>query len=870
MANLTSPGVSVSIIDDSIYAAQGQGTVPFVAIATAQDKTTPDGSELATGTSLSTAGKVHLITSQRELLQTFGDPVFQSAGGTAIHGSPLNEYGLLAAHSYLGLANRAYIVRADIDLAELEGTSVAPSGDLDEGIYWLDSDDTDYGLSELVEDPNNPANVVWSPVEMDYVFINAVNDTIGENGEHAMLVNDEPYNNETVLSVSYHYKENGAWVLLRFGSYDAGAQAARLIAGSVYPVNDAQGNALTTNNIGTSYWLKTSGNLSANLKFRVSDGNGSFVDATIINVLFDTDVETSHANASLAYGNLLTDGVLYSQIRFSSDTTGGAGDGFSDTHIYRYSNGEWLPVNGVSTDTTAPVSDPIDGTYWYNPDVGLNSNGQSTVDLLVNNGTGSWENIIAPGHGAGDYTGSISSVQFFNQSLNPIEAGATLVHGDVWLDSADLVNYPSMFKWVVNKWIAIDKSDQTTPSGIVFGDARGRPDYNFDDADITQGVNNGLNNAPDLDLDAPDPDAYPAGMLLWNTRYSSMGVRQIATEQLVAIDNNGVEIIRARWNTVSGNKSDGSPYMGIDAQKVVVTRAVNAVIVSNDDLRSESLTFNLLAAPGFPECIDELVSLNIDRKETGFVIGDSPFGLSADATSLQAWATNANSADGNGDDGLTTASPYLGVYYPSGLSTNVDGSEVVVPSSHMALRVFGYNDQAAYQWFAPAGTQRGVVSNASSVGYLDDEGEYVAVTLNQGQRDTLYSANVNAIATIPGSGPVIYGQKTRSATTSAMDRVNVARLVNYIRTQADVMARPYLFEQNDTITRANVKEIFERFMGELISLRAITDYLVVVDDSNNTGARIDKNELWISLAVQPTKSVEFIYIPIRIVNTGEL
>src|SRR5690606_17259039 len=138
MATLLSPGVSVDIIDESFYGSSGPGTVPLIFIATAEDKLDASGSAIAEGTRKENAGKLLLMTSQRELLQTFGLPNFYSVQGTARHGYELNEYGLLTAHSYLGVANRAYVIRADVDLAQLEPTDLPPVGEPANGTYWLD------------------------------------------------------------------------------------------------------------------------------------------------------------------------------------------------------------------------------------------------------------------------------------------------------------------------------------------------------------------------------------------------------------------------------------------------------------------------------------------------------------------------------------------------------------------------------------------------------------------------------------------------------------------------------------------------------------------------------------------------------------
>jgi phage tail sheath protein FI len=225
----------------------------------------------------------------------------------------------------------------------------------------------------------------------------------------------------------------------------------------------------------------------------------------------------------------------------------------------------------------------------------------------------------------------------------------------------------------------------------------------------------------------------------------------------------------------------------------------------------------------------------------------------------------------NGDDGMVTYDEYLSVFYPVGYTTNRDGANVVVPSSHMMLKTITLSDNVSYPWFAPAGTRRGGITNASSVGYIDAAtGEFQTVALNEGQRDTLYNAQVNPITFFTGVGHVNFGQKTRAKNASALDRINVSRLVVYLRTQLNRLARPYIFEPNDRITRDEIKQACESLLLELVGLRAISDYVVVCDTSNNTPSRIDRNELWVDIAIVPIKAVEFIYIPLRVKNTGAI
>ncbi len=972
---LVSPGVSVSITDESFFSSSGPGTVPLIMIATKQNKLTPDGSGIAQGTTTANANQLYLISSQRELLQTFGDPDFNEVGGTAQNGYPLNEFGLLAAYSYLGAANRAYIVRADVDLTELDPTSTEPTAAPADGTYWLDIASTLPGLFRY-------STVTSSWIEVtDYTIVTDVNISDGSptpssGYQDGDIIANFKDNGQIVylqrVSSAWQTMGNATWRATR--DFQWAPHAAEPTLPSIATYN---GNALDDN----SYWLKTT-TPDRGLDITLShydSGLGQFVTDTVANVetfqILDSDVTAAQLRATNYYYGLtgidatsITAGTVVaftdSNGAFGGPSTsrtpgaqgdGGIGDGpaladltllihngsattsitssaitfpftlanatstisingvdtgdldgtynnvselvtelndaahvaaFSaqgivvsegataDTIVLTsslgldfgitdennagilaslglsegdfasnferlttntvFSSGEFATTSSLVTSlerqSVAPTGTVADGTYWYDPSF--------SVDLLINDGTGAWAELSGTLH---------------VQSSEPTSLSAN----DIWVDT-DVEDYPVIYRRNTGDtaWVLVDNTDQTTSAGIVFADAR---------VDSDQAANN-------LDSDAPDPLLYPGGLLLWNTRASGRNVK-VWTEGAVTspsyTDTSGRAWGLDRWVSASGNAADGSLITGQDAQKAVVVEKIGEVLISNEEIRDDTIFYNLIATPGYPELIDEMITLNVDRKEQGFVIGDSPFNLSNSTTDLQAWCSNSAGASGNGDDGLVTADTYLGVYYPSGLSTNVDGNEVVVPASHMVLRVMAQNDQTAYPWYAPAGFTRGTVTNATSVGYLNSSDEFVPVSLTQGQRDTLQQNNVNPIANIPNRGLVVFGQKTRQATASALDRVNVARLVNYIRYQADQLAQPFLFEPNDTVTRGIVKDAFDSFMAELVTLRGLNDFLVVCDESNNTPARIDNNELWIDIAIQPIKSVEFIFIPIRIRNTGD-
>jgi hypothetical protein len=421
-----------------------------------------------------------------------------------------------------------------------------------------------------------------------------------------------------------------------------------------------------------------------------------------------------------------------------------------------------------------------------------------------------------------------------------------------------------------NQWVYIDKTDQTSQSGIVFADARWDADGTMDPIMDAKPLITDLLASDYVDLDAPDPALYPRGMLLWNARRSGYNVKEFrANYYSTTFPDESQPDVDSTWATISGNKDDGSMYGGRSAVRNIVVEALKAALDTNSDIREEQRILNLFATPGYPEAIANMVALNSDRKETGFVVGDSPMRLTPTSTDLLNWVNNSSKYAGV--DGLATASAYLGVFYPSGLSNDLSGNAVVVPASHMALRTIIKSDANSYPWFAPAGVRRGLIDNATALGYIDsDSGELVKIGVSEGLRDTLYENAVNPLTFLNGVGLVNYGNKTRSGTTSALDRINVARLITYLRMSLNTMAKGYIFEPNDKIIRDQIKQATEGLLNDLVAKRAIYDYVVVCDTSNNTPSRIDRNELYVDIAISPVKSVEFIYIPIRVLNTGAI
>ena len=326
-----------------------------------------------------------------------------------------------------------------------------------------------------------------------------------------------------------------------------------------------------------------------------------------------------------------------------------------------------------------------------------------------------------------------------------------------------------------------------------------------------------------------------------------------------------------RWVSVTPLQTDGSGTFGRKAQRAYVVSKIKSQIDTNTTVRdTDTLTFNLLACPGYPEAIQNLINLNTDIGQTAFVVGDTSMRLQPTGTALTAYGNNTALATDNGETALVSYDPYMAAFYPSGYTTDNSGNYIVVPPSHMMLRTIINSDAKSYPWFAPAGTRRGGVDNATSVGYIDSTGEFKTVSLYEGLRDVMSTVKINPIATLPGVGLVNFGQYTRSQGASALDRINVARLVAYLRRQLSILAKPFLFEPNDQQTRNEIKAAAESLLLELVGQRALYDFLVVCDSSNNTPARIDRNELYMDIAIEPVKAVEFIYIPLRLLNTGAI
>lgn len=1114
MAQLNSPGVTVTVVDESFYTPAAPSTVPLIVIATEENKPNGANTGIAPGTLKANAGLAYLITSQRDLSETFGIASFKTdANNNPIHAGEQNEYGLHAAYSYLGVSNRAYVVRADIDLGSINAKAEAPEAPAENGTHWLDIANSNWGIFEWNGDAKGTGNgqtfikkipiVITNPSKVvdyansDYTPKSSVG-TIGDYAVVSLMNLDTSYDEADTIwfkspgNAPWNSVQAGQWVkvgsqeweeswpvavstlanisaadteVLTFNAFGSSAVENLTISGTdattianqinsfstyvkasvtkngrlaIHLVDSRTSTVLSGSAVALlglpatplnepafyvqphtkvpaykstdtyprptgSLWIKsTAPNGGMNLVMKKynsdsaswesvatpvhADGKEAILQmdkggginlpvgtlfcqfnvteerrtpfvlgtplmprnsdlkfyrrrasgaTTVQSVKIDTVFQSN--NGSYADFNIIettttgtkTVNILYQLLGNADDADGIAGavnnaglentvasvdvqnrvilthklggelrlidnSGFGflndffgaevNPNLYpgpAATNVDflvtlWEPLRFTAS-AEAPTSLTKDGTLWYNSLV-------DEVDIMVHNGTKwvGYKQLYAATDTNGPLVSATAPAKQSDGSTDPVD-------NDLWIDTSDIDLYPRIYRFdnskpgpIPTRWVLIDNTDQSSEEGILFADARwNTTGEGKDPSTIAQLL---LNDH--VDPDCPDPALYPKGMLLWNMRRSGFNVKKFVQNyidnnarnpRITLIDNNGdrynpimQNYYPHRWVTVSGNQQNGAGNFGRLAQRRVVVEALQAVINSSKDIREEARVFNLSACPGYPELIGELINLNFDRGLTAFIVGDTPSRLTPDATSLKNWGDNLRLSLEDNDVGAASYDEYMGMFYPWGFTSDNFGRNVVVPPSHMMLRTIALSDSVSFPWFAPAGTRRGGVTNASAVGYVDKEGEFVTVALNTGQRDTLYDVKINPITFFTGVGLVNFGQKTRAKAASALDRINVARLVVYLRRQLDILAKPYIFEPNDKITRDELKGAVESLMLELVGQRALYDYIVVCDESNNTPSRIDKNELWVDIAIEPVKAVEFIYIPLRLKNTGEI
>ena len=257
--------------------------------------------------------------------------------------------------------------------------------------------------------------------------------------------------------------------------------------------------------------------------------------------------------------------------------------------------------------------------------------------------------------------------------------------------------------------------------------------------------------------------------------------------------------------------------------------------------------FNVLLAPGVGlDCAAStaMISCVESRGDAIAIVGAGVYGTSIITATQNAAGQSSN---------------YAACYYPwvSLYNSNL-GKAVWCPPSTVMGGVLAFNDKVGAEWFAPAGLNRGGVPSV----LLAER------RLSQTDRDTLYSANVNPLATFPGTGVCVWGQKTLQKKPTALDRVNVRRLLIALKSFIGGVSRTLVFEQNTTVTRNRFLSQVNPYLSSVVSRQGLYAYKVIMDDTNNTPDVVDRNQLVGQIYIQPTKTAEFIILNFNILPTG--
>jgi hypothetical protein len=924
---LVSPGVEVTIIDESFFVPAQAPTVPLIFIATEDEKTQPDGETPAAGTYEHDV--VRTVTSLNQSTELYGTPSFrQDSSGNQLHGDARNEYGLLALNQFLGIGNLAYVVRANVNLnddiddirdiwdrkmgeaaLDLESAVVAfiteynevnnfvPSNpnfkvtvtkdeflslareatdSVFESFSFLNSEDNFYddnttpvaataGYQIADFDQNiNRAQQYWDfggSIESASQVINVGGTIVG--GDSTGLANDATvydlrvYVDGVLNTVNITGSAAQTYTdLVNEINTDISGATAELLNGNVRIISSSSG---TSSSIGISEGIGADPLLAALTDFQgvnsmtqgANNPTGLNDDAT--NYTVQVAVDGGAAQALTVQGqNAQTFGDL--AVQLNALLTGATIELTTDGNILVRSE---LSDAGVSNIATTTVS-LLAALTGFNATVAATVGGTNPTGL-ANDATQYEASVTVDGIPyALQITGSAAQTfgALVTEMNTDLGAVATAVIGDGTTATNGIV--------VPNGQIGIVSSSTGITSTVSVTDVDLFSSLNDFEGLLTPV--NGLPANMSLQVYGNGYDQPATGVYLglegiandWET--NSLGsvepgewtAEEAGATLLAAADDYKFTVEFLNETSLGANDA---------ARRVAITTALQATINSNTEVRSENFEYNLIVAPGYPEVVDELIALSVDVANEAFVIADTPVNQDADETVT--WAATTS----------RFTSPGVAYYYPWALQSNLDGVNVVGAPSGVALRTYAFSDDVSDLWFAPAGTRRGLVSGVSQLGHvqgtLGTATTFVETNLNQGQRDNLYKdfTNINPISFFPGRGFVVWGQKTSSPDLSARNRVNVERLVRYIKRQLRKSLISFVFEPNDTLTRDNVKALVDNFLGDLVVRRGLYDFATVCDETNNTPDRIDRNELYVDVAIKPVRAAEFIFVPIRIVAT---
>jgi hypothetical protein len=293
-----------------------------------------------------------------------------------------------------------------------------------------------------------------------------------------------------------------------------------------------------------------------------------------------------------------------------------------------------------------------------------------------------------------------------------------------------------------------------------------------------------------------------------------------------------------------------------------------------DSIRDpEVVPANLLLVPGIrkPLITDRVIAIAEDRKDVlGIIDIENDYlpaverdTLDSDSDSLGNVSSAVSSLKNR-----NLNSSYACAFYPwVQIADNLNSSKLVwIPPSIAALGAFGRSQASSELWFAPAGFNRGGLGNLG--GARGPKVIQARQRLDSKERDLLYEVNINPIATFPSEGIVIFGQKTLQSDQSALDRINVRRLVLYLKAQVSNVARNLLFDQNVQSTWNRFKSQVNPILSDTRSRFGLSDYKLILDDTTTTADLIDRNIMYAKIYIKPARAIEYIVVDFVITRTG--
>jgi len=333
-----------------------------------------------------------------------------------------------------------------------------------------------------------------------------------------------------------------------------------------------------------------------------------------------------------------------------------------------------------------------------------------------------------------------------------------------------------------------------------------------------------------------------------------------------AIESNvpaGAALNGVRWNKLIQTTTDmagGDNGTGTDAANNTALIGSNAVDPKTgmQVLDEDLLNIGIALIPGIANqsVQNNLVTL-AETTQNFLALLAPPYAIGTVQNAID-W-TNGNSTSTAGSRSAALNSSYAAVYWPwVKVFSTFDSKDRWFDPSIYGARQMAYTDGVADSWFAPAGFRRGRLTKP-----VETE-----VKLNQGDRDSLYSGGnvVNPIVSFPQQGITIWGQRTTQRSPTALDRINVRRLMIYIRKIILASTRRFVFEPNDVFTWAQIEGVMNPFMDDIRRRRGITEFRVVCDATVNTPVRIDRNELWTKVIIKPTKTAEILIFEVNLTN----